>query len=60
MGHPGKHIIDPDTGLCEICDKDAIRDIRQGRMPPKQVYYSKHDGGQTHRSNNGSYYADVS
>ncbi|CAF1186351.1 unnamed protein product [Rotaria magnacalcarata] len=52
MGHYGKHIIDPETGLCEICDKDAISDIRHGKAPPKQVYYSKHDDELTHRSNN--------
>ncbi|CAF3638053.1 unnamed protein product [Rotaria socialis] len=51
MGHYGKHIIDPETGLCEICDKDAIYDIRHGKAPPKQVYYSKHDDGLTYRSN---------
>ncbi|CAF0737584.1 unnamed protein product [Rotaria sp. Silwood1] len=52
MGHYGKHIIDPETGLCEICDKDAIREIREGKQPGKQVYYSNHDDGFSYRSNN--------
>ncbi|CAF2327979.1 unnamed protein product [Rotaria sp. Silwood2] len=52
MGHYGKHIIDPETGLCEICDKDAIHEIRTGQQPGKQVYYSNHNDGFTYRSNN--------
>ena len=51
MGHPGKHIIDPETGLCEICDRDAIREVRQGKRPGKQVFYSNHDDRLTYRSN---------
>jgi hypothetical protein len=43
MGHYGKHIIDPETGLCEICDKGVLHEIRQGKRPGKQVYYSQHD-----------------
>jgi hypothetical protein len=31
MGPPEQHPIDPDTGLCEICDADAIREIRQSK-----------------------------
>ncbi|CAF0750689.1 unnamed protein product [Adineta ricciae] len=39
MGHYGKHIIDPQTGLCEICDKNAIQDFRQGkRLDPQDPY----------------------
>ncbi|CAF0781745.1 unnamed protein product [Rotaria sordida] len=52
MGHSGKHIIDSETGLCKICDKDAILEIREGQQPRKQVYYSNHDDGFTRRSNN--------
>lgn len=33
MGHYGKHIIDPETGLCEICDKNAIQEFRQSKRP---------------------------
>ena len=51
MGHYGKHIIDPETGLCEICDKDAIRQVRQGKRPRRQVYYSDRDDDLTYRSN---------
>lgn len=43
MGHPGKHIIDPETGLCEICDHGAIQEIHQGRRPVKKVYYNDRD-----------------
>lgn len=39
MGHPGKHIIDPETGLCVICDKEAIQEVTQGRRPEKQYIY---------------------
>ena len=44
MGHPGKHLIDPETGLCEICDKDAIYEVRQGKRPGKHLFYSDHNG----------------
>ena len=37
MVHAGKHIIDPATGLCEICDDEAIRDLRRGKQPVRQV-----------------------
>jgi len=37
MGHYGKHVIDPETGLCEICDRNAIREVRQGRRLGEQV-----------------------
>jgi hypothetical protein len=39
MGHPIKHPIDPETGLCDICDGDAIREIRLGKRPAKRVVY---------------------
>lgn len=55
MGHYGKHIIDPETGLCEICDKDAIREIHQGKQPKKQAYYSNHDDSLSYRPNDDEY-----
>lgn len=45
MGHPTKHPIDPDTGLCDICDRDAIRDIRLGRRPARRVVYVDREEG---------------
>ncbi|UJR33588.1 hypothetical protein I4U23_021025 [Adineta vaga] len=36
MGHYGKHPIDPETGLCEICDQNAIQDFRQGKRLDQQ------------------------
>jgi hypothetical protein len=51
MGHHGKHIIDPETGLCEICDNGAIREVHYGKRPGKQVFYSNNDDGLTYRSN---------
>ena len=39
MGHPIKHPIDPETGLCDICDGDAIREIRLGKRPTKRIVY---------------------
>jgi hypothetical protein len=54
MGHYGKHIIDPETGLCEICDPGAIQEVRHGKTPGKQVFYSNHhDDRSTYRSNDG-------
>lgn len=38
MVHSGKHPIDPETGLCDICDRDAIEDIRRGRAPVRRAY----------------------
>jgi len=52
MGHHGKHIIDPETGLCEICDNGAIREVHHGKRPGKQVFYSNNDHRLTYRSNN--------
>ena len=43
MGHPAKHPIDPDTGLCDICDREAIREIRLGRQPTRRVVYVDHE-----------------
>lgn len=51
MGHAGKHIIDPETGLCEICDKGAIQEVHQGKRPGKHVFYSHSDDRLTNRSN---------
>jgi hypothetical protein len=53
MGHPGKHLIDPETGLCEICDKDAIYEVRHGKRPGKQVYYSNHTDRSDYHPNTG-------
>ena len=39
MGHPIKHPIDPETGLCDICDGDAIREIKLGRRPARRIIY---------------------
>jgi hypothetical protein len=52
MGHPGKHIIDPETGLCELCDEGAIREVQQGKRPGKQILYENGDEQLTYRSNN--------
>ena len=49
MGHPGKHTIDPETGLCEICDQGAIQEIHQGKRPAKHVFYDDYDGRNTYR-----------
>ena len=50
MVHYGKHIIDPATGLCEICDRGAIHDFRRGKRPgKKQFLYSNQDGRFTYR-----------
>jgi hypothetical protein len=49
MVHYGRHIIDPATGLCEICDRGAIHDFRTGRRPGKQFLYSNQDGKFTYR-----------
>ena len=51
MVHYGKHIIDPQTGLCEICDRGAIHDLRRGKRPVKQFLYSNQDGKFTYRPN---------
>lgn len=50
MGHDGKHIIDPETGLCQICDKGAIQEVHRGKRPGKQVLYSHSDDRLTNRS----------
>jgi hypothetical protein len=51
MVHYGKHIIDPATGLCEICDRGAIHDFRKGKRPgKKQFLYSNQDGRFTYRA----------
>ena len=49
MVHYGKHIIDHETGLCEICDRGAIHDFRRGKRPGRQFLYSNHDGKFTYR-----------
>lgn len=51
MVHYGKHIIDPQTGLCEICDRGAIHDLRRGKRTGKQFLYSNQDGRFTYRPN---------
>lgn len=48
MVHYGKHIIDPQTGLCEICDRGEIHEIRTGKHG-KQFLYSNQDGKFTYR-----------
>ena len=53
MVHYGKHIIDEETGLCEICDRGAIHDYRQGKRPGRQFLYSNQDGKFTYRPNDG-------
>lgn len=60
MVHYGKHIIDPGTGLCEICDRGAIHDFRQGKRPGRQFLYSNQDGKFTYRPNDedGRYYSN--
>ena len=50
MVHYGKHIIDPATGLCEICDRGAIHELKHGKRPGKQFLYSNQDGKFTYRS----------
>ncbi|CAF3030031.1 unnamed protein product [Rotaria sp. Silwood2] len=50
MVHYGKHIIDPQTGLCEICDRGAIHQFRQSKQG-KQFLYSNQDGKFTYRPN---------
>jgi hypothetical protein len=47
MVHYGKHIIDPETGLCEICDRGAIHDFQQRNR--RQFLYSNQDGKFTYR-----------
>lgn len=56
MVHYGKHIIDPQTGLCEICDRGAIHELKHGKRPGKQFLYSNHDGKFTYRPNNNENY----
>lgn len=51
MVHYGKHIIDSQTGLCEICDRGAIHDLRRGKRTGKQFLYSNQDGKFTYRPN---------
>lgn len=51
MVHFGKHIIDPKTGLCEICDRGAIYEIKKGKRQGKQFLYSNQDGKFTYRPN---------
>jgi hypothetical protein len=50
MGHPGKHIVDPETGLCEICDEAAIQEVYNGKRPGKQIFYANNDRRYIHRS----------
>lgn len=45
MVHPAKHPIDPDTGLCDICDRDAIQEIKLGRRPGRRVVYVDQEEG---------------
>jgi hypothetical protein len=52
MVHYGRHIIDPATGLCEICDRGAIHEFRQGKRPAKQFLYSNQDGKFVYRPAN--------
>ena len=52
MGHAGKHIIDPETGLCVICDQDAIDAVTQGKRPQKQYYHANGNDEPTYRSYN--------
>jgi hypothetical protein len=52
MVHYGRHIIDPKTGLCEICDRGAIHEFRTGKRPGKKFLYSNHDGKFTYRPYN--------
>lgn len=49
MVHYGKHIIEPETGLCEICDRGAIHDFKKGKRPGRQFLYSNQDGRFTYR-----------
>ena len=51
MVHYGKHIIDPQTGYCEICDRGVINDLRKGKRAGKQFLYSNQDGKFTYRPN---------
>ncbi|CAF1103186.1 unnamed protein product [Rotaria sordida] len=50
MVHYGKHIIDQQTGLCEICDRGAIHRFRQSKHG-KQFLYSNQNGKFTYRPN---------
>ncbi|CAF0775874.1 unnamed protein product [Didymodactylos carnosus] len=49
MPHYGHHIIDRETGLCEICDRAAIYDIKLGKKP--QLLYGDSNGRFVSRSN---------
>lgn len=49
MVHYGRHIIDEKTGLCEICDRGAIHEIKHGKRPGRQFLYSNQDGKFTYR-----------
>lgn len=51
MGHEGKHLIDPETGLCEICDRSAIEQVQQGQLPGKKIIYTNLDDESTERLN---------
>ena len=51
MVHYGKHIIDPDTGLCEVCDRGTLHDYHQAKRPGKRFLYSNQDGKFTYRPN---------
>lgn len=51
MVHYGKHIIEPETGLCEICDRGTIHDYKKGKRPGRQFLYSNQDGKFTYRPN---------
>lgn len=52
MGHRGKHIIDPETGLCVLCDTDAIKEIREGKTPEQRLYYTKNGNERSRPSRN--------
>jgi hypothetical protein len=49
MVHYGRHIIDQETGLCEICDRGAIHDFHQGKRTGRHFLYSNQDGKFTYR-----------
>ena len=53
MVHYGRHIIDPETGLCEICQRGAIQNLRQGKRPARNFLNKNPNGKSKHRSNNG-------
>ncbi|CAF0886019.1 unnamed protein product [Adineta steineri] len=58
MGHYGKHIIDPETGLCEICDKNAIQEVRQGKGLDQQPAHRNNNSGPNGQRSHRVSYAD--